>query len=652
MKKLVIAILLFQTIFTSFAQKEHFCAAVKSSTNNLKRASSDQAVGLMNKYDVKFHHLTLNVTKDTNFVEGNVRTIARVVSPMLDTFVFELQSTMLIDSIKIADTLLNYQRIANDVYAVLPNTYSNGSDIEVVIYYKGYTSGAGSSALGDGYTNGRSNRWGNKVAWSLSQPFSAAEWFPCKQDLTDKIDSTYFYATCDTPSMSGSNGLLQAVVPMPGGKRQFQWINIHPIDYYLISVSTANYIEYSSYAHPEGSDSVLFQNYIYNNPLTLPTFKGLIDTTALTLDYFSTLFGPYPFAHQKYGHCIAPISGGMEHQTMTSQGFFEFGIDAHELGHQWFGDNVTCGTWKDIWVNEGFASYCEYLAYEHFFPTEESALMLGVHTRVMSFPNGSVWFLDSTNVNRIFSSRLTYDKGSAIIHTLRFIINNDSLFFLGLKNYQNTYKNSTATSIDFKNIMQTVSGVNLNDWMNQWFYGEGFPTYSLRWNQVANKIYFHVTHTTSTTVTTTFKNPLEIKFYSSTTDTTVRLDINSNDEYFIIDLPTGFTNDNIEIDPNNWILNRLGSIVQDLNLEVSSALNATSIYKIYPTITSNNVTIESNNSLNSIAKIYSNDGKSIASFPFQSFTSIDFTGYTAGHYLLTIENENGQILKTEKIIKQ
>ncbi len=651
MKNLLLPILILLFYFNSNAQKENFCSQAKISSNLLKRTTSPASAALMNNYDVKFYHLTLDVTKDTNFIVGNVRTIARVLSSSLDTFVFELQSTMRIDSIKIGAATLPYIRRTNDVYAVLPLTYNLGDDIDIVIYYNGYTSGAGSSAIGDGYSNGRSTRWGNKVAWSLSQPFSAAEWFPCKQDLTDKIDSSFVYATCDTPSMCGSNGLLKNIVILPSGKRQFQWENIHPIDYYLISVATANYIDYSTYVHPLGSDSVLFQNYVYNNPLTLPTFKGLIDTTGYTLEFFSTIFGPYPFAQQKYGHCLAPFSGGMEHQTMTSQGFFDFEIDAHELGHQWFGDNVTCQTWKDIWVNEGFASYCEYLADEHYFPGTKAAKMLNVHNSVMSQPGGSVWFTDSTNVNRIFSSRLTYDKGSAIIHTLRFLVNNDSLFFLGLRTYQNTYKNSTATAIDFKNTMESVTGVILNDWMNQWFYGEGYPTYDVNWNQVGNQLYLKVAHTTSTTITTLFKTPLELKLIGASSDTTIKININTNSDDFIMTIPSNLTMTDITVDPNNWILNKVGNITKDLSLNVA-AIENTKLLSIYPTNTTGIVNIESSSPIQMNLKVYNTNAALVYATSLNNSSSIDLSHLTSGNYTIQIENEFGKAIQTQKINKQ
>lgn len=651
MKKLVtlLFILLTSTIIC-FGQKEHFCAASKQKSNELKRASSARAMALMNKYDVKFHHLTLDLTKDTNYVAGNVRTIARVTATALDTFVFELQTGMQIDSIKIASDVLIFFRSTNDVYAVLPGTYTTGQDIEITIWYKGYTSGAGSSAIGDGYSDGNSTRWGNAVSWSLSQPFSAYEWFPCKQDLMDKIDSTYMYATCDSPSMTGSNGLLKEVISLGGGKRQFRWVNTHMIDYYLISVATANYIEYSNYVHPVGSDSVLFQNYIYNNPMTLPTFKGLIDTTGLTLEYFAEIFGPYPFAKQKYGHCLAPFSGGMEHQTMTSQGFFEFTIDAHELGHQWFGDYVTCQTWKDIWVNEGFASYTEYLALEHLRPSQKDAHMIDVHDFVMTQPGGSVWFTDSTNVNRIFSSRLSYNKGSAIIHTLRYVINNDSMFFLGLRTFLNTYKDATATSVNLKDVMQSVTGVNLTDWFNQWFYGEGYPTYSIRYNQVANTVYVVVNHTTSSVVTPLFKTPLDLRFTNGTTDTTIRVAISSNSDAFNFMMPNGFNVTDIEADPENWIINKSNTTIKDLSLESPSLPQVQNVYSIYPTYTNGVLTIQGPLEAIHSIQLLNLQGSLIKELTPQSYIDISFAA--TGTYIIQLLGKDAQIVSTQKVIKK
>ncbi|MCH2231983.1 MAG: hypothetical protein MK105_16730 [Crocinitomicaceae bacterium] len=212
--------------------------------------------------------------------------------------------------------------------------------------------GATNPLGGAGMTNGSSPSWGNQVTWSLSEPFSAYEWWPCKQSLTDKADSVGIKITVPSTCKAGSNGVLENVVDLGNSLTRYEWKHRHPIDYYLVSVAVAQYVEYNVYANPTGAASpILIQNYIYDNPATLNNFQNDIDETVDFMELFAELYGPYPFEDEKYGHCMAPLSGGMEHQTMTTQGWFAKSLTAHELGHQWWGNNVTCASWADIWVN-------------------------------------------------------------------------------------------------------------------------------------------------------------------------------------------------------------------------------------------------------------------------------------------------------------
>ena len=175
------------------------------------------------------------------------------------------------------------------------------------------------------------------VVWSLSEPFSAYEWFPCKQSLRDKADSSFVAVTVPDTCKAGSNGVLINTVPLGNGFTRYEWKNKHAIDYYLISVAVAKYIEYSFYANPVGAPNpILIQNFIYDNPQTFIYFEDEINETGDFIELFYDLYGPYPFEDQKYGHCMAPIGGGMEHQTMTTQGSFSKGLTAHELAHQWW----------------------------------------------------------------------------------------------------------------------------------------------------------------------------------------------------------------------------------------------------------------------------------------------------------------------------
>lgn len=543
---------------------QSLCSVSKLNSAAQTQAVPNAHVVLMNKYDAKFHHLNINVERTGKTISGNVRTIAQVKSLTLDTFGVEFYNTMIIDSARINGLLISPIRVQDAVNFILPSSLSQNDLIDAIIYYHGTAPTVNGSAIGDGLNNGTSGSWGNQVTWSLSEPYSAYEWFPCKQQLQDKLDSSYVYVTTDSTNKVGSNGLLTNVVTV-GNKKRYEWKNRHAIDYYLISIAVAKYIDYSFYAHPVGmTDSILVQNYIYDNPATLPNFKTVIDQTDDLIEFFSDKFGLYPFADEKYGHAMAPFGGGMEHQTMTSLGSFNFELIAHELGHQWWGDNVTCRTWGDIFVNEGFASYSEYLALQEFHPTNADPTMLQVHTNVMSQPTGSVFNPDTTDINRIFSSRLSYDKGSAVIHSLRFIISDDNVFFNILRTFQNQFRNNTASIDDFKSVAETVSGLNLTQFFNQWIYGEGYPTFTIRWNQVGNSFYLRNTETVSaSSVTPLFITPIEFKLTRSIGDTIIKLNQNVALQNFTLAIPGVVTA--VTTDPNNWILNK-GTVTKDVNL--------------------------------------------------------------------------------------
>ncbi len=177
---------------------------------------------------------------------------------------------------------------------------------------------------------------------------------------------------------------------------------------------------------------MLVQHFIYDTASLYPVIKSAIDSTPGMVDYFSTLYGRYPFWKEKYGHCTAPLGGGMEHQTMTTLGAFTTPLIAHELGHQWWGDCVTYGSWRDIWMSEGWASYTEQLYIEHFRSVAAAqAYRTTVFNRVSGSPGGSVYVDDTTNVYRVFDSRLTYDKGAAVAHMLRYIAPGDAAFLPG-----------------------------------------------------------------------------------------------------------------------------------------------------------------------------------------------------------------------------
>lgn len=628
---------------------QSLCSVAKVNTVAHTQAVPNAHVVLMNKYDAKFHHLNINVERTGKSISGNIRTLAQVKSLTLDTFGVEFYNTMIIDSARINGALVSPVRLQDAVNFILPSSLSQNDMIDATIYYHGNAPTVNGSAIGDGLNNGTSGSWGNQVTWSLSEPYSAYEWFPCKQQLQDKLDSSYVYVTTDSANKVGSNGLLTNVVTV-GNKKRYEWKNRHFIDYYLISIAVAKYVDYSFYAHPAGTtDSILVQNYIYDNPATLTNFKPVIDQTDDLIEYFSDIFGMYPFADEKYGHAMAPFSGGMEHQTMTSLGFFDFELVAHELGHQWWGDNVTCSTWNDIFINEGFASYSEYLALQQFDPTNANPAMLQVHTSVLSQPTGSVYNPDTTDINRIFSSRLSYNKGSAILHSLRFVINDDNTFFTVLKTFQNQFRNSTASINDFKTVAETVTGLNLTQFFNQWIFGEGYPTFTVRWNQIGNTFYLRNTETVSaSSITPLFITPLEYKLTRNIGDTIIKLNQNAALENYTLTIPGTVTA--VTTDPNNWILNK-GTVTKDVNLVgINENESIANQIRVYPNPATNFLFVDSSVSIEDYEYvIFDITGKSILKGLFGQ--KINISDLESGLYFIQITSNENDVLKFAKFIK-
>lgn len=602
------------------------------------------------KYDVHFYALDVEMTNLSTTISGTAE-IHATAKQNLDSALFELFNTLAITEIRVDGSPVQFSRNLSAVKA--PVNKVVGESFVLSIDYAGTPPDATTNPLGGaGMTNDDSPTWGNKVTWSLSEPFSAYEWWPCKQSLLDKADSCEVKITVPNACKAGSNGLLKNVVDLDNEKARYEWKHLHPIDYYLISVAVAEYVEYNVYANPNGSAApILIQNYIYNNPQTLQNFQADIDETVEFMELFSQLFGLYPFADEKYGHCMAPISGGMEHQTMTTQGFFEKGLTAHELGHQWFGNNVTCASWADIWVNEGFASYSEQLMLENLYPSEAAQNMLDVHDNVKSQPNGSVYVLDSLNEGRIFSGRLTYDKGSAIVHTMRFVLNNDAQFFQALKNFQQEFGDSVAKGIDVKQALEAESGLDFTNLFNEWYFGQGYPTYSTRWNNASDNFHLQINHTSSSGITPLFTNPIQIKFSRlGMADTTIRFEIQSNSENFVI--PSIGTISGVEaIDPNNWVVNASGNNIFDPNFLAdvgeSSMLEAMSIF---PNPSQEKVTIDFPNYGDFDIVLCDIQGKEILKTNFDKTITIDISTLSNGTYLLLLSDRANGIIRKEKLI--
>ena len=643
------ALLLFMLLpVVALSQKENspFCSKRDGFGHRTVKSNSLSVaqIAQMEKYDVNYYKLDLNMTNTSTTLSGYSEMKATALVP-IDTVLYELFSTLSISSVSLNGVNVPFTR-TNSAVKIGVN-YPAGTVFTVRTNYSGTPPTAQTNPLGgSGMSNATSPSWGNEVVWSLSEPFCAYEWWPCKQSLTDKADSCDVNITVPNSCKAGSNGILTQVVDLGNGTSRYEWKHRHPIDYYLISVAVAEYVEYNVYANPQGAPApILIQNFIYNNPQTLPNFQADINETADFLELFYGLYGPYPFEDEKYGHCMAPFSGGMEHQTMTTQGFFNPTLTAHELGHQWWGDYVTCASWCDIWVNEGFASYSEQLMLENLYPGQEIQNMQSVHNNVMSQPGGSVWVLDSLNESRIFSGRLTYDKGAAIIHTMRYMVNNDNLFLSILQNFLSNKAFGTAFGVDVRDAFTAASGIDFTAFFDEWYFGEGFPTYSVQWKQVGNDALVQISHTSSMpNVTPTFTNPIDLKFVRpGNADTTIRFNITGNSNLFQIN-GIGTINNSITIDPNNWVLNQNGTVTmnQVLNLEANNEPIGMSLF---PNPVEDQLTLL-NVPQNSSYKLYDMFGRIKLSGKAINGEVLSVSALSPGTYLLVLDSPEANYRKT------
>lgn len=599
-------------------------------------------------YDVHYVKFDVQADNTSPSIAGSVLTKAKVVATAMSQYVFELDSLMVIDSMKFNNTLIAPTRLGKVARITLPNSLLMNTDFTVQVFYHGIQA-ANTGFIGVGLRTETSPTWNTAVTFTLSESYASRDWWPCKQSLTDKIDSADIWITVPANLKGGSNGLLRNIATMPNGHKRYEWKTRYPIDYYLLSLSVAPYVDYSYYLHFSNStDSMLVQNYVYDNPQTLPFWKNKIDSVGGMIDYISTLFGRYPFWKEKYGHCMAPINGGIEHQTMTTLGNFGTTLTAHELGHQWWGDNVTCGTWKDIWLNEGFASYVEYLYVAHFRSAAKAfSYMEDYHTEVMQEPDGSVYVDDTTDENRIFDSRLTYKKGASVIHTLRSIVNNDNDFFLALQTYQQQYKSKTATTEDFKSIVAQTINLNLDTFFNQWIYKEGYPAYQVSWNQVGNVVYLKLTQTTSKpTSVATFSLPVEFLLGSPMSDTIVRVYNNQPIQTytFIWDKPM----DGLVIDPNDWIVNQNLGVTKDFTL--SAATTSKTVVAVFPNPAKDEWTIQSIDA-GTILNLFDINGRKLWSTVANNQQEhIPASRWQQGIYFLKLSGKN--YTQTIKLIKE
>jgi len=538
---------------------------------------------------MKHVQLRMNVTDTSTYIQGDVATTAQVTAAAMSAYVFELDTSMHIDSAFFNGTPATVTASGGIIRTItLPFVLAPGAMFTAEIFYHGTPpSGAG---FFNGVTHSVSSA-GTHMMYTVSDPWVALNWWPCKQNVDDKIDSVDMYVTVPAGVVDGSNGLLVSVdnVSLPG-YATYHWQTHYPLAYYHICMSVSKYSVYSSYMHFTGStDSMLIQNFFMDTATFNPVNKPKFDSVGLMVDYFSSLYGRYPFWQEKYGNCVTTLPGGMEHQTMTTIGDLTTVTIAHELAHQWFGNSVTYKTWGDMWLSEGFATFSEQIFYDHFWgPAAARSHRQAFLAQALTQPAGMTYVNDTSTSDSLFTVN-QYPKAAIIINTLRYLAPVDTMFFQVLKTYQSTYPYGLASTADFKAIAESVYGFALDTFFNQWIYGRGYPLYKVSWNQVGTTVYLKLIQTTSCAYTPHFSTPVELQLHATGADTFVQVYNSLDTQIFTLDWAPTITT--TILNPDVWTLcKQNGAILHDVTLGVSDALPAN--IKILPNPTKNYWRIE------------------------------------------------------------
>jgi aminopeptidase N len=468
-------------------------------------------------FDVTYYKLDMNVTYSPAYLKAKVTIEGKSITGNFNSFFLDFTNDFNVDSVISGTESLQFNHTGDRLEIFLNDTLRANAKFSVDVYYRGTPVAKGLGSFVFDSHNGQ------PLIWTLSEPYGAKEWWPCKDTPGDKADSSDVWITCDSSLTGASNGILEDVITNAGGTKTYKWKSRYPISHYLISLAISNYTYYKDSFRYSETDSMPIEHYIY--PEVFDSVKSQLDKTVPMLELFSSLYGEYPFINEKYGHAQFG-RGGMEHQTITSLGNFSDGVIAHELAHQWFGDKITCKDWRHIWLNEGFATYSEGLYLEKTEGSYAYSEFMNYHIERAKQAVGSIYVQNLSEIYEILNGLRSYSKGAVVLHMLRGITG-DSLFFRILKNYANDplVSYNAAVTEDFQRSAENTTGTSLEYFFNQWIYGENFPKYYVDWNYASagNSLYeINVNISQSdNTYPKYFTMPLQLKIKTSSADTTV-----------------------------------------------------------------------------------------------------------------------------------
>lgn len=564
------------TVITAYSQDimtmtgSRACSMKKSAMKYLPASPGNIESGPTHSYDVLDYTLNLDIyhcfiydslinAYPKDFQASNTITF-KVDSILSSIQLNAINTSLTIDSIRMAGVSFIH---SNDTLTVqLDRTYYPGEIVQVKIYYRH------NNVSDHGfYVSGG-------MVFTDCEPEGARCWYPCWDKPSDKatLDLT---ARVPVTVKLGSNGILVDSINVADTIITYHWVSTNRISTYLIVMSAkVNYNLDILYWHKlsNPNDSIPFR--FYYNAGEDPSYIESIIRPMTT--YYSRNYCEHP--HPKNG--FAALNnlfpwGGMENQTLTSicpTRCWQEDLISHEFAHQWFGDLITCATWADIWLNEGFATWSEAFWIENSGGIEayKETINHDADDYLLHNPGWAIyvpdWAIHTPPMGILFNTYITYEKAACVLHQLRYMLG-DTLFFHTLQAYcaDTNFRFKTATTADFNAKVNEVTGKNYDWYFNAWVYQANHPVYQ-------NTYDFHdigsgqwqvnfLTHQTQTNASF-FPMILELNIrFADSSDTTFRVMNDSDNEYFnwtFKNQPVSF-----QFDPDDQIVLKQGYTLPD-----------------------------------------------------------------------------------------
>lgn len=433
-------------------------------------------------FDVRHYDLKLLVDISREQISGSVEIELENLEAGLETIVLDADANLRISGVELlsdsrfpmdSPSRLDFSHEENSLLITTPRTLQEGEELKILVSYGGHASREGYGINWEQHGNSK------PLIWTMAEPFGARVWWPC-QDRPDDKALVDLEVTTDARWIVAGNGLEVSRRELQGSSlATTHWSSRYEMATYLVVMNISDF-ELSEQEY-EASDGSRMPVVLYAFPELASQARVDLAQTPEMISLLASLYGEYPFVDEKYGNCSTTLGGGMEHQTLTTFGadtigsdFIEW-LDVHELGHQWWGDWLTCADWRELWLNEGFATYTEWVWAEH---QGQSVLR-----SYLENSDALGLFFGPVYDNPVPFSNTVYNKGGWVLRMLRHRLG-DQVFRTAIRSWRGEFGGGVGLSSELQRIFEEASGEDLGFFFDQWVYGENRPKIVYDWRMV------------------------------------------------------------------------------------------------------------------------------------------------------------------------